>query len=73
MAERKFGERDWVLGAYSVADIHLFRLYWRMANAAGAYPKGLHRLEALYECMMERAAVQRTLAIERKIGYELPA
>ena len=73
LADRKFGERDWVLGTYSVADIHLFRLYWRMVNAPHAYPKSLRRLESLYERMMARPAVQRTIKIESQLGYELPA
>ena len=72
LADRKLGEREWALGTYSIADIHLFRLYWRMANAPRPYPKGLRYLEALYERMMARAAVQRTIKIEREIGYELP-
>jgi glutathione S-transferase len=73
LAERKFGERDWVLGNYSVADIHLFRLYWRMINAPHPYPKGLRRLESLYERMMVRPAVQRTIKFESQLGYELPS
>ena len=72
LADRKFGERDWVLGTYSVADIHLFRLYWRMVNAPRPSPKGLGRLESLYERMMVRPAVQRTIKIESDLGYELP-
>jgi glutathione S-transferase len=72
LADRKLGERDWALGTYSVADIHLFRLYWRMVNAPRPYPKGLARLESLYERMMVRSAVQRTIKIESDLGYELP-
>lgn len=72
LADRKFGERDWALDNYSVADIHLFRLYWRMVNAPRPYPKGLRRLESLYERMMLRPAVQRTIKIESELGYELP-
>jgi len=44
-----------------------------MVNAPAGHPKGLRRLESLYERMMARAAVQRTLAAESRIGYELPA
>ena len=73
LADRKLGERDWVLGNYSIADIHLFRLYWRLVNASRPYPKGLRYLESLYERMMIRPAVQRTIKIESKLGYELPA
>jgi glutathione S-transferase len=66
------GEREWALGRYSIADIHLFRLYWRFANsakpAAGTFP----RLSAHYDRMMMRPAVRRTCEIEAAIGYELP-
>ena len=72
LAERKLGDRDWVLGRYSIADIHLFRLYWRMVNAPRPRPQGLKRLDSLYDRMMARPAVQRTIEIERGIGYELP-
>jgi glutathione S-transferase len=72
LAERKLGDRDWALGTYSIADIHLFRLYWRVVNAPRPRPQGLRRLDALYERMMERPAVQRTIEIENGIGYELP-
>lgn len=73
LAERKLGDRDWVLGRYSIADIHLFRLYWRVVNASRPRPQGLTRLDALYARMMARPAVQRTIEIESGIGYELPA
>jgi glutathione S-transferase len=73
LADRKLGERDWTLDTYSIADIHLFRLYWRMVTAPRPYPKGLQRLESLYERMMARPAVQRTIKIESELGYELPA
>jgi glutathione S-transferase len=73
IAERKFGDGPWALGTYSVVDIHLFRLYWRMVNAQRPYPQGLPRLDALYARMMTRPAVQRTIAAESSIGYELPA
>jgi glutathione S-transferase len=73
LAERKLGSGGWVLGQYSIADIHLFRLYWRMINAPRPRPKDLPNLDAHYAKMMERPAVQRTIAIESAIGYELPA
>ncbi len=73
IADRKLAGKDWVLGGYSIADIHLFRLFWRfrgsLAPAGDAFP----HLTAHHDRMMERPAVQRTLAAEAAIGYELPA
>lgn len=72
IAERRLGARVWAVGSYSIADIHLFRLYWRFANslhpATGKFPA----LSAHHDRMMARPAVRRTLEIERAIGYELP-
>jgi glutathione S-transferase len=72
IADAKLGG-GWVLGArYSIADIHLFRLYWRMFNslhpARGEFPN----LDAHYARMMARPAVQKTIEIETAVGYELP-
>jgi glutathione S-transferase len=73
IADRRLGAREWALARYSIADIHLFRLYWRFANslkpAAGSFPN----LAAHHDRMMARPAVQRTIEIEAAIGYELPA
>src|SRR6266849_3773241 len=30
IADAKLGHRAWALGDYSIVDIHLFRLFWRM-------------------------------------------
>jgi glutathione S-transferase len=73
IADRKLGARQWVLdGGYSIADIHLFRLFWRFAKSleppAGTFP----HLEAHHARMMGRPAVQRTLEVESGIGYDLP-
>jgi glutathione S-transferase len=73
IADKKLG-RGWALGErYSIADIHLFRLYWRMFNslhpASGEFPN----LDAHYARMMARPAVQKTIEIEKAVGYELPA
>jgi glutathione S-transferase len=72
IADRRLGS-GWAVGRYSIADIHLFRLYWRFANslkpAHGTFP----HLEAHYARMMARPAVQRAIEIEAAIGYELPA
>ena len=73
IADAKLGG-GWALGKrYSIADIHLFRLYWRMFNslhpASGEFPN----LDAHYARMMARPAVQKTIEMETAVGYELPA
>lgn len=72
VADRRLGERDWALARYSIADIHLFRLYWRLKTALNLVPGTFPRLAAHHERMMARAAVKRTIEIETAIGYELP-
>ena len=73
VAEQRLGDRDWALGAYSIADIHLFRLFWRFRNSLGLAPGELPNLCAHYDRMMARPAVIRTCEIEAAIGYQLPA
>jgi glutathione S-transferase len=72
IADRRLGS-GWTLGRYSIADIHLFRLYWRLANSLHPAPETFPNLTAHYQRMMARPAVQRTIEIESAIGYELPA
>ncbi|HJT07449.1 MAG TPA: glutathione S-transferase family protein [Stellaceae bacterium] len=72
IAERRLGAREWAVDRYSIADIHLFRLYWRFANSLRPPPGTFPNLSAHYERMMARPAVQRTIAAESVIGYELP-
>jgi glutathione S-transferase len=73
LADQRLGGDNWALGSYSVVDIHLFRLYWRMRGGQKRVAEDLGGLEAHYARMMTRPAVQRTIDIERSIGYELPA
>jgi glutathione S-transferase len=72
IADRRLGS-DWAIGRYSIADIHLFRLYWRLANSLKPAPEEFPNLSAHYAAMMARPAVRRTIKIEAAIGYELPA
>jgi glutathione S-transferase len=72
IADRRLGD-GWALGRYSIADIHLFRLYWRLANSLHPAPETFPNLTAHYTRMMARPAVQRTIEIETAIGYQLPA
>jgi glutathione S-transferase len=73
LAEQRLGRNDWAVDRYSIADIHLFRLYWRFVDALhpdrAAYPN----LYAHYERMIDRPAVQKTLKTEAAVGYNLPA
>jgi glutathione S-transferase len=72
VADRSLGG-GWILGErYSIADIHLFRIYWRNLNslkpASGEFPN----LDAHYARMMARPAVKKTIEVETAVGYELP-
>ena len=73
IADKRLGKGPWALGdRYSIADIHLFRLYWRFANALKPPVGSLPNLEVHHERMMARAAVRKTVEIESAIGYDLP-
>ncbi|MBR0799782.1 glutathione S-transferase family protein [Bradyrhizobium jicamae] len=72
IADRRLGT-GWAIGTYSIADIHLFRLYWRLANSLKPSPDMFPNLTAHHARMMARPAVQKTIEIESAVGYELPA
>jgi glutathione S-transferase len=72
IADRRLGS-SWAIGRYSIADIHLFRLYWRFANSLKLAPEAFPNLTAHYARMTARPAVQRTIEVESAVGYELPA
>ena len=71
IADRRLGS-GWALKNYSIADIHLFRLYWRFASSLKPAPELFPNLTAHYARMMARPAVQRTIESESAVGYELP-
>jgi glutathione S-transferase len=74
VADARLGNNDWAVGnRCSIADIHLFRLYWRFRGSLAPEPGEFPNLEAHYARMMARPAVQRTIEIETMIGYDLPA
>jgi glutathione S-transferase len=72
LADQRLCKQEWAIGRYSIADIHLFRLFWRFANSLKPPPGSLPNLEAHYTRMMARPAVRRTIEIEQAIGYDLP-
>jgi glutathione S-transferase len=71
-ADQRLGSRDWVVGTYSIADIHLFRLFWRFRNSLNPPDSEFPNLVRHYHRMMARPAVQRTCEVEAAIGYVLP-
>ena len=73
LAERRLGDAAWCAGdAYSIADIHLFRLFWRFRNALKPADDEFPNLLAHHDRVMARPAVQETIKVETEIGYELP-
>jgi glutathione S-transferase len=73
IADTRLGQ-GWALGQnYSIVDIHLFRLYWRLFNSLKPAPGTFPNLDAHYARVMARPAVRQTIRIETAIGYELPA
>jgi glutathione S-transferase len=72
LAERKLAGREWVVGRFSIADIHLFRLFWRFVDSLKPAPSEYPGLSAHYDRMMARPAVRKTLEIESAIGFQLP-
>jgi len=73
IADARMAGPGWVLGHYSVADIHLFRLFWRLNVSLRPPPDAFPNLVAHHARMLARPAVRRTLEAEAVIGYELPA
>ncbi len=73
LADRRLGSREWALGRYSIADIHLFRLFWRFRRSFELAPDEFPNLSAHHDRMMARPAVRKTCEIEAAIGYGLPA
>jgi glutathione S-transferase len=72
LADARLGSREWAVGRYSIADIHLFRLFWRFNASLKPPREDFPHLIAHHDRMLKRPAVQRTIEIESAIGYELP-
>src|SRR6267143_3166015 len=71
LADKRLGKNDWAVGGrYSIADIHLFRLFWRFRNSLNPAPGEFPNIEAHYTRMVARPAVKKTIEVESKIGYE---
>ena len=72
LADARLGSNGWAAGRYSIADIHLFRLFWRFVDTLHPPPATYPNLSAHYDRMMARPAVKKTLAAESTVGYHLP-
>lgn len=72
IADLRLGGRSWAVGAYSIADLHLFRLFWRFRGSLGVDPAMFPNLTAHHDRMMQRPAVQKTFEAEAALGYSLP-
>jgi glutathione S-transferase len=72
IVEQRLAGREWCLGRYSIADIHLFRLYWRFRGLLERPRDALPAMEAHYDRMMARPAVRKTIELESRVGYETP-
>ncbi len=66
IANKRLAGRDWAIGRYSIADIHLFRVYWRFRPGMNAAPGTYPALEAHHDRMMARPAVKKAFEIEKK-------
>jgi len=74
MLDDMLGGSDWAVGDhYSIADIHLFRLFWRFRGSLDVGPGDFPNLTRHYDRMMARPAVMKTIEVESAIGYQLPA
>ncbi|MDD9965841.1 MAG: glutathione S-transferase family protein [Myxococcales bacterium] len=71
LADAKLGSSAWAVGRYSIADIHLFRLFWRFWHSDHPPPEEFPNLVGHYRRMAVRPSVRRTCQIEAQIGYEL--
>ncbi|MFY0610610.1 MAG: glutathione S-transferase family protein [Hyphomicrobiaceae bacterium] len=66
VANRKLGDSEWAVGQYSMADIHLFRVFWRFHQQLDAKPGTYAALEAHRDRMLSRPSVQKAMEIENK-------
>ncbi|MBT2185825.1 glutathione S-transferase family protein [Sphingobium nicotianae] len=71
-AEQRLNGRAFAMGErMSIADIHLFRLFWRIRNTINLPLDALPGLVAHHDRMMALPCVRATIAVESEIGYEL--
>jgi glutathione S-transferase len=67
LANKKLREGDWCVGRFSIADIHVFRVFWRFRREIDAAPGTYPALESHHDRMLARPSVQQAMEIEK--GY----
>jgi glutathione S-transferase len=68
LANKKLGDNEWCVGTYSIADIHVFRVYWRFLREIDAAPGTYPALESHHDRMLSRPSVQQAIEIEKRYG-----
>ncbi|MBS0242795.1 MAG: glutathione S-transferase family protein [Proteobacteria bacterium] len=68
VANEKLGKKEWAIGRFSIADIHLFRVYWRFRPGLDAKAGTWPALEAHHDRMMARPSVKKAMEIEKAYG-----
>lgn len=66
VANAKLGDRQWAIGRFTIADIHLFRVFWRFRPGVEAPAGSWPALQAHHDRMLARPAVQKALAAEKR-------
>ena len=64
IADKRLGASEWTAGNYSIADIHLFRLYWRFSGTNDLPTGSFPNLKRHHDQMLQRPAVIRTIEVE---------
>lgn len=66
VANAKLEGREWCIGRFTVADIHVFRIHWRFRPEIEVAPGTFPALEAHHDRMLARPSVQQALAVEKE-------
>lgn len=65
IAEQRMAGKEWAVGnAYSIADIHIFRIFWRFNKPFELTAKDFPNLHAHCARMLARPAVQKAMTAE---------
>ena len=72
IADPRLGSNEWAVGGrYSIADIHLFRLYWRFKTVNLAGRRRISEPRRAFRAHDGPPGGQKTIEIENAVGYWL--